>query len=154
MRPIFTALLSLFLAAPTAGIGQAQLAGGVRQTAFESLQDSQWVRLTSLELGRRQGRLLQNSPRELILSPEPQPLRVPAVSIDTLWTRGRSTKTGLIVGALLGAGIGAVAAASLGEGDIDRQALWAVSLGGGTVGGGLVGMLIGAAVPRWKRQFP
>jgi hypothetical protein len=79
---------------------------------------------------------------------------VPAVSIDTLWTRGRSTKTGLIVGALLGAGIGAVAAASLGEGDIDRQALWAVSLGGGTVGGGLVGMLIGAAVPRWKRQFP
>jgi hypothetical protein len=77
-----------------------------------------------------------------------------APSIDTLWTRGHSTKTGTIVGAPLGAGIGALAAASLGESDTDRNALWAVSLGGGTVGGGLVGLLFGAALPRWNRRFP
>jgi hypothetical protein len=63
-------------------------------------------------------------------------------------------KTGAIVGALLGLGIGAVAATSLGESDTDRTALWAVSLAGGTVGGGLIGMLIGTALPRWNQRFP
>ncbi len=154
MRLIFTAILSLFLAAPTLGSGQADHPGPMRQSAFETLKDSQWIRLASPELGRREGRLLQRSPTELILSPEPQPLRIPSASIDTLWTRGYSTKTGALVGALLGAGIGAVAAASLGESDTDRTALWAVSLGGGTVAGGLVGMLLGTALPRWNRRFP
>jgi hypothetical protein len=155
MRPIFfTALLFLTLARPTTGDGQAPVTGTLRQSAFEALDDRDWVRLSSPALGRRQGRMLEQSPTELILSSEPQPVRIPTATIDTLWTRGYSTKTGAIVGALLGAGVGALAAASLGESDTDRGALWAVSLGGGTVGGGLVGMLIGTALPRWKRRFP
>jgi hypothetical protein len=80
--------------------------------------------------------------------------RIPASTIDTLWTRGYSTKTGALVGALLGAAIGTVAAASLGETDVDRTAFWAVALGGGTVGGGLVEMLIGTALPRQNRRIP
>jgi hypothetical protein len=154
VRPIFTAILLILVATPTRGSGQAPGSSAVRQSVFETLNDSQWVRLVSSELGLRQGRLLQRSPTELILSPEPQPIRIPAATIDTLWTRGSSTKTGAIVGALLGAGIGVVAATSLGESDTDRTALWAVSLGGGTVAGGLVGMLIGAALPRWNRRLP
>jgi hypothetical protein len=154
VRPIFTAILSMFLAIPTLGSGQAPATGAMRQSAFETLKDSQWVRLASSELGRREGRLLQRSPTELILSPEPQPLRIPATTIDTLWTRGHSAKRGAIVGALLGAGIGALLGATLGETDTDRTAFFAVSLGGGTVAGGLVGMLIGTALPRWNRRFP
>jgi hypothetical protein len=154
MRPTFTAILSLCLATPTLGSAQSPASGPVRESAFESLHASQWVRLSSAELGRRQGRLLQHSATELILSPAPEPVRVPAASIDTLWTRGYSTRTGGIVGALLGLGAGALLAASLGEADVDRGGLWAVSLGGGTVAGGLVGMLIGTAVPRWNRKFP
>jgi hypothetical protein len=134
MRPTFTAVLSLCLATPTFGSAQAPATGPVRESAFESLRPSQWVRL--------------------LLSPAPEPVRVPAASIDTLWTRGYSTRTGGIVGALLGLGAGALLAASVGEADVDRNALWAVSLGGGTVAGGLVGMLIGTAVPRWNRKFP
>ena len=154
MRSIFTVILLILVATPTQGSGQAPGSSAVRQSVFETLNDSQWVRLVSSELGLRQGRLLQRSPTELILSPEPQPIRIPSATIDTLWTRGYSTKAGAIVGALLGAGIGVLAATSLGESDTDRTALWAVSLGGGTVAGGLVGMLIGAALPRWNRRFP
>ena len=156
MRPILTAILSLFLATPTLGTGQAPAAGPKHQPAFETLKDSQWVRVASSELGRREGRLLQRRPTELILSSGagPEPLRVPAAAIDTLWTRGHSTKTGAIVGALLGAGIGALAAASVEVYDTDPAAVWGVSVGGGTVVGGLVGILLGASMPRWERRFP
>lgn len=40
----------------------------------------------------------------VVYQPEPQPLRIPAASIDTLWIRGYSTKMGSPVGALLGGG--------------------------------------------------
>jgi hypothetical protein len=129
---MFTAIVSMFRATPALGSGQAPATGAMRQSAFETLKDSQWVQMASSELGRREGRLLQRSPTELILSPEPQPLRIPATTIDTLWTRGHSAKTGAIVGA----------------------AFFAVSLGGGTLAGGLVGMLIGTTLPRWNRRFP
>lgn len=152
MRPGFTAILLILVATPAQGSGQAPGSSTVRQSVFETRKDSRWVRLVGSDLGRRQGRLLRGSPTELILSPEP--LRVPAATIDTLWTRGYSTKQGAIVGALVGAGIGALAAASLGESDVDRTALWGVSLGGGTVAGALVGMLIGTALPRWNRRLP
>ncbi len=99
--------LSLWILPALAATGQAQepvSVGGPRQSAFESLRDSQWVRLASPGLGRRQGRVLERSPTELVLSPEPQPMRVGATSIDTLWTRGTSVKTGAIAGALIGGG--------------------------------------------------
>ena len=151
---ILIAIWSLVLAMPTFARGQSSAYVPMHQPVFESLKDNQWVRVASLDLGRRQGRLLQRDSSDLILSPTREPLRIPAVTIDTLWTRGYSTKRGAIVGALLGAGLGALAAGSLGERDTDRNALWAVSLGGGTVGGALLGALIGTALPRWKRRFP
>ncbi len=59
-----------------------------RQTAFESLADSQWVRLKVPHVaGRYEGRLLQRGPDHLVLSAEPEPLRIAATTIDTLWTR-------------------------------------------------------------------
>ena len=71
-----------------------------RQTAFESLADSQWIRLAVPDVGRHEGRLLERSSEHLVLSAEPEPLRVPATTIDTLWTRGTAVKTGAIVGAV------------------------------------------------------
>lgn len=154
MHPTFTAILSVCLAAPTIGNAQSEAAGPLRDSAFESLHHSQWVRLSSSESGRQEGRLLERSAGEFILSPRLAPVRIPATTIDTLWTRGHSTMTGGLLGAVLGLGAGAVLAASFGEADVDRTALWGVSLGGGTVAGGLVGLLIGAAVPRWHLRFP
>jgi hypothetical protein len=139
---------------PTLGIGQTGGTSVMRQSAIESLHDSQWVRLTTPGLGRSEGRLLARNPTELILSPAPRTVRIPAADIDTIWTRGSSTRTGLLVGALLGAGLGVVAASALGEADVDRGTLMAASIGLGTAGGGLLGALFGTAVPRWKRSYP
>lgn len=93
------------------GLAGAQTAGGPRldsdrQQVFQALEDSQWIRLAGPGLGRREGRVLQHSPTEIVLSPEPQSLRVPATSIDTLWTKGTSSKSGALVGGLLGAAAG------------------------------------------------
>ena len=128
-RPAITVFL--FLTMPALAAGQTGDHSIMRQTAIESLHDSQWVRLTSPAAGRHEGRLLARNPTELILSPAPEP-----------------------GGALLGAGLGAVAGSALGESDTPRGALMAASIGLGTAGGGLVGALFGAVVPRWKRSFP
>lgn len=111
-------------------------------------------RLASPGFGRREGRLLSRNPTELILSPAPRPVRVPAAEVDTIWTRGTSTKTGLIVGALLGAGLGLVAGSGLGEAEVDRGTLMVASIGLGMGSGGLLGAIFGTALPRWKRSYP
>ena len=144
------------------GLGGAQTSGGPRldsdrQEMFESLKDSQWVRLAGPGLSRREGRVLEVTRTEIVLSPEPQPLRVPATSIDTLWTRGHSAVRGGIVGGLLLGALGAVVGASIGEeGDDDyNPGFGALVLGGGgAVGGGLLGVLVGSGIPRWRRQYP
>jgi hypothetical protein len=122
---------------------------------MESLRDSQWVRVAASDLGRRQGRLLQRGPSELVLGTSGEPLRVPATSVDTLWTRGTSWKQGALVGAIVGLGLGVAAAASgFGEEDVDQTALWLGLTGIGTAGGAVAGTLVGAAIPRWTRKYP
>lgn len=129
-----------------------------RQDAFESLGDSQWVRLTVPDVGRHEGRLLERSSDQLVLSADPQPLRVPATTIDTLWTRGTAVKTGAIVGAVilgaLGTALGAWAGAE--STDHDFQTGEAMLLGGGIglLGGALLGSVTGLAIPKWHRRYP
>jgi hypothetical protein len=142
------------------GLGSAQTPGGPRldsdrERVFQTLEDSQWVRLAGSSLGRREGRVLQHSPTEIVLSPEPQPLRIPATSIDTLWTKGTSSKTGALVGGLLGAGVGVLFATQAVEEGETPGADWVLAIGGGgPVAGGLLGAVVGLAFPRWHRQFP
>ena len=142
------------------GLGTAQTQGGPRldsdqQHVFQTLEDSQWVRLAGPGLGRREGRVLQHSPTEIVLSPEPQSLRIPATSIDTLWTKGTSSKTGALVGGLLGAGVGVLFATQAVEEGETPGAGWVLAIGGGgAVAGGLLGALVGLAFPRWHRQYP
>lgn len=114
------------------------------------------VRLSSSALGRRQGGLLGRGATDIVLSPEPQPIRVPATSIDTLWTRGSSSKTGAIVGGVLLAGFGVLVVTSINQGESDYETGKAAGvLGlGGAVTGGLLGALIGSAIPKWSRRFP
>jgi hypothetical protein len=127
------------------------------QTAFESLADSQWIRLAIPDVGRHEGRLLERSSDSVVLSAEAKPLRVPATTVDTLWTRGTAVKTGAIVGALTGLALGVVAGATCnewGEGDCPTDTAM-LALGGiGLGGGALLGGLFGLAIPKWHRQYP
>ena len=128
-----------------------------RQEVFQSLKDSQWVRVASTDLGRRDGRLLDVTPSEIVLSPGSEPIRVPATSIDTVWTRGHSALQGGIAGGLLLGALGAIMGLTAGDpgGDDYNPGFWGLVLGGGgIVGGGVVGALVGLGIPRWRRQLP
>jgi hypothetical protein len=158
--PIVTALLLAFLAGTLYSSATAQQVTE-RQPAFESLADSQWVRLKVPHVaGRYEGRLLQRGPDHLVLSAEPEPLRIAATTIDTLWTRGNAGKTGAIVGAVvlgtLGVVLAAAYAADVQDTEHDFQTGEAIVVAGGVglAGGALLGGLIGLATHKWHRQYP
>lgn len=156
-RAVFALILWTLTALPQAS--QAQGPGGAdgpRQFHFQTLKDSQWVRVTSPGVGRHQGQILESSPTELVLSSLRQPLRLPATTIDTLWTRGTSVKTGAIAGALVGGALGVGLGVLCGEELSDCNTGEAVALFGGIGlgGGGLLGALLGLAIPSWHRQHP
>ena len=129
---------------------------GRAQPAFATLADSQWVRVSGTGLERREGRLVGRSASEIVLSAQPQPLRVRGTTVDSLWTRGTSFKTGALVGALLGAALGTGLGVACGETTDDCNTASAVVLFGGLGlgGGGLLGGLIGASQSKWHRRYP
>ncbi len=154
----FTALLSVALAGTLFSSATAQQIA-TPQAAFESLADSQWIRVKVPNVaGRYEGRLLQRSPDHLVLSAEPEPLRIAATTIDTLWTRGNAGVTGAIVGGLvlgtLGAALGAAAAGESTEEDITTGEGMLFVGGIGLAGGAILGGLIGLATHKWHRQYP
>jgi hypothetical protein len=120
---------------------------------FEVLSDSQWMRVSSTGHARREARLLEHSATEIVLDLE-RPLRIPVTSIDTLWDRGTTSKTWALVGGLLGAGIGVLVATQAVEKGETPPADWIGLFAiGGTVGGGLLGALVGRAFPKWHRLY-
>jgi hypothetical protein len=85
---------------------------------------------------------------------------VSLAAVDSVWVRGRATKTGMLVGAVTGAivtgiFVGLVVSAMC-EVDCDNVGLEGglVGFGIGAVGGALVGAAIGAAIPKWRLRFP
>ena len=154
-------VLALFLASLSGALSSTAAAQQVAapQSAFERLADSQWVRLAVPHVaGRYEGRVLQHSPDQLVLSAEPEALRVPATTIDTLWTRGNAGLTGAIVGGLvlgtLGAALGAAYVGETTENDF-TTAEGALFVGGiGLAGGAILGGITGLFIPKWHRQYP
>jgi hypothetical protein len=144
MAPLLAVAVSLtILVLSTSAAAQT---GPVRPAVDESPRASQWVCQATSDLGRRQGRF-----------PEPGvsvPLRIPATSVDTVWTQGTSWKQGTVVGAILGLGLCVAAAAGFEEEDVHPTALCVGCKGIATAGGAPVGTIFGVAIPRWKRRYP
>jgi hypothetical protein len=137
----------------TAGHAQGPVTP-VHNPVFERLEDSQWIRLAGPDIGRRQGRVAEHSATEIVLTSDAQPLRLPATAVDTVWTRGRSTVAGLIVGAIVFGALGAVAGTALGEENAGSGRNVLSLAGMGAVGGAAFGGAVGSLIPRWQRQFP
>lgn len=158
-RSLLAAGLCLLTVIPSVGWSQdTPVSLGPRVPAFSTLQDDHWVRFTGAGVLRHQGILLAHDGPELVVSGEHEPLRIPATSIDTLWTRGNSAKQGAIVGSIVGALAGVAAALHYGatttEHDFSAGQAALLFGGIGAAGGGLVGTVFGLSLPRWKRQFP
>ena len=129
---------------------------GMDSASILLLTPDRFVRIQLPDLGRIQGNVSQRTASELVLRVEGESRRVALAAVDSLWVRGRHTKTGAIIGGVLGIGggifLGALANA-LCEYDCDSNYV----VGGavfGAVAGGAAGAIIGAAIPRWRRVFP
>lgn len=109
-----------------------------------------------------QGQFSTATAESIILARGEATTPVPLTTIEEIWKRGRSAGTG----ALVGAGIGAVAVGGFGvflvdalceTGDGCRDDKLGVGAYGaviGALGGGLLGAGIGALVKRWVRIYP
>lgn len=81
-------------------------------------------------------------------------------SVDSIWVRGRATKTGAIIGGIAGAVIGGVflgvVVDAMCEVDCDSAGFQGAVVGGalGLGAGGLLGAGIGALIPKWRLRFP
>jgi len=81
-------------------------------------------------------------------------------SVDSIWVRGRATKSGAIIGGVAGAVLfGAFvgyAVNGLCEVDCDNSFIEGALVGGalGLGGGALLGAGVGALIPKWRLRFP
>ena len=128
-----------------------------RFAALARLGPGTRVRLHSRDLGRLEGRVVASSPSTLSLNAGGRLTDVRVATLDSLWVRGTAAKTGAIVGAIPGAVAGLVMGTIANElgckddgGDPCPEAI--PLLGAlGAVSGGVLGALVGAAIPRWRR---
>jgi hypothetical protein len=83
------------------------------------------------------------------------PVRPPATSVSTLWSRNTSMLQETFMGAVLGLGVGIVAVSTgLGQENVDTTVIWLGSSGVDTVGRWYAGAPAGTAIPRWKQRYP
>jgi len=119
------------------------------------LKPNTTLRVETMSLSRIQGQFLRATNDTLFLSVQKSETVVPLSNMHGLWQRGRATKTGAIIGGIIGA-VGfiflAEAVASTSDEPHGDPAAGAGVIG--AVGGGLLGGLIGAAIPKWHHRYP
>jgi len=116
------------------------------------------VRLAARPHARRIGTFGSLRGDTLYFAQDPRTEAIPHAAIDTLWTRGRRTGSGALIGAVVLAiptAILANALCGLGEGATTEcgSAGVAGAVLGGAVGAGL-GALIGHSIRVWVRRYP
>jgi hypothetical protein len=151
------AWLLLLLAVPAAPVsGQATRPAGLDSASVLLLKPDRFIRIQVPGMGRLTGNVALRSASELTLMTETDSRAISLGSIDTLWVRGRRTKTGAIVGGILGIG-GGIFLGALGEALCEYDCEGNYIVGGalfGAAAGGAAGAIVGTAIPRWKRVFP
>ncbi|HEV8123380.1 MAG TPA: hypothetical protein VGP80_04005 [Gemmatimonadales bacterium] len=133
------------------GASLPALAQRIDSTSLAQLRTDRFVRIETSALGRIQGTVAQHSATDLTLANGGQHV-IPVQEIQRAWVRGRHTKTGAIIGGILGAGGGiflGLLAEGLCEYDCAHNAYIPLGLVGLGAGAG-AGALIGMAFPRWK----
>ena len=135
---------------------QEPVRGGLDTASVLLLKPERFVRIQVPDLGRVQGRVGGLTASDLVLQNEGNSRSVRLAAIDTLWVRGRATKTGAIIGAVLGIGAGVFLGAlgeALCEYDCNHNYVLSGALIVGAMGGA-AGAVIGTAIPRWRRVYP
>ncbi len=137
----------------TTNPGQRQIAS---PDPFARLRIGQRVRWMETGSASLEGRVRGRTDSTLLIQSGGGSRSVPRVAIDSLWVRGNAAGQGaLIGGATLGVVLGLMAKEiEEGFGGSETNSAFATGFGVGAAGGLLVGAIIGAAVPRWRRRIP
>ena len=121
------------------------------------------VRLDASGLGRVQGRFIGSNSTSLTLSTGGgDSVQVPLADLERLWTRGRATRKGALIGSVGGALLGIVGGLLISEvacnptdgGDCTAAEVAAATGLLGGVGGAVLGAWVGFAIPVWSLRFP
>lgn len=156
IRLVGTLILGLGAALP--GLLDAQDSRLARDSAtVVLLKPTRLVRFSLPAMGRVSGRIANRWGDTLALASNGTRQVISLGSIDTLWVRGRATKTGAIVGGILGIA-GGLFLGALADGlcEYDCQNSDYLVTGGllGLAAGAGTGAIIGAAIPRWRKVYP
>lgn len=162
-RHVLLAALALLAAVPTrlpaqdpappTGLEQAATADRLRR-----LEPGTLLRAYTLAAGWVQGPLVRVTADALVVGSAGGERGLPLADLRSVWARGRQTRRGAKIGALVGglgafgfsAFLGALVTAEGGTADeVGTFVVVSTALGAG--GGGLIGGIAGAALPRWRR---
>ncbi len=156
-----THVLILSMAVLAAALPQASGAQGpgtpdsVVRAALARLQPGKGVRLHATGLGRLEGQFASLTDTTVALGTTTGPRSVAVAGIDSLWQRGSAVGTGALVGAVTLGLAGAVLGASAAEWYETDPGETAAAVGLiGVAGGALLGAVVGALIPTWKRKVP
>ena len=136
-----------------------------RVNATQALEVGQHVRVDVNRIGRVEGRFRTVDGTTLTLDRDDVPVEVRLPDMERLWTRGRATGRGAIIGASVGVISGILivlkfANETCAEEDVIGCGLphiAGVAAGAGIVGaagGAALGAGIGFAIPTWRLRFP
>ena len=148
--------LSLLASAPSGLLGQRPdetVAPGQSpvQTQLNTIKLSSRLRLHTAT-DRQEGRLVFRTADSLGINGEAGEIRVSRLTVDSLWVRRHHTLLGLLIGTAAGAGAYFLVTKSEEDGDV--QELDNLYGAGVWAGSALVGTLVGALIPGWKRVYP
>lgn len=110
------------------------------------------MRIRASGAGRVEGWVVSSSPNLVALRTDGSRIEVPALAVDSLWVRGNHSGTGAVIGVVMGLVVGAVATNPQCNAS-ERCPVPLVLLAGAALGIP-IGVLLGAAVPRWERRVP
>jgi hypothetical protein len=157
------ALFAGLLLSPSISLA-AQDSAGVsveRRAVIRALHVGQRLRIEQPGGARLEGVFSSVTRDSLVVAGDVGLAQLSDSDIDKLWVRGRATKTGAIIGGIVGLLAGVGYGLLLGEVicnnedcNADTGVVVAVlGLGGAAVGAG-GGAVIGAAIPKWHLRFP
>jgi len=152
------AVVVLMIAAHPSAPAAAQVSSAKRDSAVTKLKTGQQIRISAEGMQRLIGKAGVASNDTLDVAQDDAVRRIPIQAIDTLWSRGRATTTGMLIGGVVGTLLGAYGGAvASGACEYDCGSDGGTVLAGSAVGaaaGVAVGALVGAAIPKWKRRYP
>lgn len=153
-RTLHILIVASFCVAARAG-GQSAAAPDLRVVFLRSFEAGRALKVSGRDVGTITGSFAEVRDSALVFEGRPG-RRVPIAGIDSMWVSKGHGSTGAIVGGVVGLVVAVVAISgkTCQIGDTACQSGAYLESSGITLGGTLVGALIGSGIKSWHLRFP